>query len=248
MIDAAIIGGSGVGSYLATLGGRRIAVATRAGLVRGTIIENDGHRILLLPRHGPGHKVPPHAVNYMGMALAVRELGGKVCLATAAVGSLTTTIAVGSLVVADGMIDATGRNLTMFEHGVKHTAVADPFVTSVRSAIQLALDRDSSEYSSGTYLGANGPRFETPQEITMFRGWGADVVGMTASSEAIAFAEVGIPYGLLCIVTNLGCGLSEIPPNDEEVQVMMKERSPVIADILLAASVNWLNHNVTALA
>jgi len=49
-------------------------------------------------------------------------------------------------------------------------------------------------------------------------------------------------------VTNLGCGLSEIPPNDEEVQVMMKERSPVIADILVTASVNWLNHNVTALA
>jgi 5'-methylthioadenosine phosphorylase len=82
----------------------------------------------------------------------------------------------------------------------------------------------------------------------MYRQWGADVVGMTASSEAVAFAEIGIPYGLLCIVTNLGCGLSTIPPNDEEVQVMMKEKSPVIAEVLLCTTVNWLNQHVTAIA
>lgn len=248
MIDAAIIGGSGVGSYLATLGGRRVAVSTRAGVIRGTIIEKEGHRVLLLPRHGPGHKVPPHAVNYVGMALAVRELGGKVVIATAAVGSLTTEIPVGSLVVANGMIDATGRNLTLFEHGVQHTAIAEPFASSVSNSIRFALNSQSLSSLTGTYLGANGPRFETPQEITMYRQWGADVVGMTASSEAIAFAEVGIPYGLLCIVTNLGCGLSEIPPNDEEVQVMMKEKSPVIAEVLLSATSNWLNQHVTAIA
>jgi 5'-methylthioadenosine phosphorylase len=248
MIDAAIIGGSGVGSYLASLGGRRIAVSTRAGLVRGTIFESEGHRILLLPRHGPGHKVPPHAVNYLGMALAVQELGGKICIATAAVGSLTKSISVGSLVVADGMIDATGRNLTLYEHGVQHTAIADPFAASIRGSIHSTLDKNSLQWRSGTYLGANGPRFETPQEITMFRQWGADVVGMTASSEAIAFTEVGIPYGLLCIVTNLCCGLSDIPPNDEEVQVMMKEKSPVIANVLLTATVHWLNQNVTSIA
>jgi 5'-methylthioadenosine phosphorylase len=248
MIDAAIIGGSGVGSYLATLGGRRVAVSTRAGVIRGTIIEKEGHRVLLLPRHGPGHKVPPHAVNYAGMALAVRELGGEVVIATAAVGSLTTEIPVGSLVVADGMIDATGRNLTLFEHGVQHTAIAEPFASSVSNSIRFALNSQSLSSLPGTYLGANGPRFETPQEITMYRQWGADVVGMTASSEAIAFAEVGIPYGLLCIVTNLGCGLSNIPPNDEEVQVMMKEKSPVIAEVLLSATGNWLNQHVTAIA
>ena len=243
MVDAVIIGGSGVGEHLRSLGGRPLAITTAFGTIRGQVLETSGRKILMLPRHGRGHKNPPHLVNYRGQARAAAELGASMCVSTAAVGSLTLEIPIRQTVICDGMIDACRqRPLTQFDAGVRHTPIPHPFAPSVRDALAAA---SPSSRDGGVYLGVDGPRFETPDEIQMYRAWGGDLVGMTASSEAVAMAEAGIPYGLLAIVTNYGCGLSETPPSDDEVQEIMRDESPQICEILIKSTVDWLAKNVS---
>ena len=242
MIEAVIIGGSGVGKHLESLGGESLAITTSFGLVRGKVLSVDGRKIMLLPRHGRGHKQPPHLVNCRGQARAAAELGAKVCISTAAVGALTADFKIRDTVICHGMIDACRqRPLTQFDRGVIHTPMPQPFAQSVRQAL---VANSPTSRTEGVYLGVDGPRFETPDEITMYRSWGGDLVGMTASSEAVAMAECGIPYGLLAIVTNYGCGLSETPPSDEEVQEIMRDESPQIAQILIKSAVSWLSDHV----
>ncbi len=243
-MDVVIIGGSGVGEHLRSLGGHPLAITTAFGTIRGQVLVTEGRKILMLPRHGRDHKNPPHLVNYRGQARAAAELGAQVCISTAAVGSLALEIPVRQTVICDGMIDACRqRPLTQFDSGVRHTPIPHPFAESVRESLLCA---SPASRNGGVYLGVDGPRFETPDEIQMYRRWGGDLVGMTASSEAIAMAESGIPYGLFAIVTNYGCGLSDIPPSDDEVQEIMRDESPQIGEILIKSALDWLAKNVSS--
>ena len=118
----------------------------------------------------------------------------------------------------------------MYSESVVHTDFSSPFSPGVRQALI-----DSAEgpiESKGVYLGLNGPRYESPQEIRTFRGFGADVVGMTAATEAILMRERGIDYGCLAIVTNLASGISDNPLSHQEVVEEM-ERSGERAVALL---------------
>ena len=208
--DAAIIGGTGVGSLLSDLGGQAVHIPTQFGMVRGKRIQVGAKHVLLLSRHSAGHAVPPHRVNYRGMAAAVRAVGANVCFASAAVGSLIAEVGVGSLMVCDDFVDLTGRNLTAFDDRVIHTPFSQPFGARTRNALLESANRGRAEViDGGIYIGLNGPRFETPAEIRLLAKVG-DVVGMTASSEAIAMKEQGVEYGLLAIVTNLGEGLGGV--------------------------------------
>jgi 5'-methylthioadenosine phosphorylase len=144
------------------------------------------------------------------MAAAVRAVGANVCFASAAVGSLNPEVGVGSLMVCDDFVDLTGRNLTAFDGRVIHTPFSQPFGARTRNALLESANRGRAEViDGGIYIGLNGPRFETPAEIRLLAKVG-DVVGMTASSEAIAMKEQGVEYGLLAIVTNLGEGLGGV--------------------------------------
>ena len=229
-IDVALIGGTGIGERLAALGGAAVHVPTSDGLVRGRVFEHRGARLFALSRHSAGHKVPPHRVGYAAMARAALALGARACLATAAVGSLRREWGPGTLVAARDFLDLTYRNLTMHDRQVRHVDFSTPFPARV-SLLQAGVVDD------GVYMGLNGPRYETPQEIETFRGLGADLVGMTATTEAIAFREIGVPYGLLAIVTNLAAGLSDAPLDHEEVVVEMRRSGERAVDILLEAAV-----------
>ena len=163
------------------------------------------------------------------MARATRLLGARACLATAAVGSLRPEWGPGTLVAPKDFLDLTYRNVTLHERTVVHTDFSDPF--PARGALL-----QDGVIDGGVYMGLNGPRYETPAEIETFRGLGADLVGMTATTEAIAFREVGVPYGLLSIVTNLAAGLSDMPLDHEEVVVEMRRSGERAVEILLEAA------------
>lgn len=234
-IDVAIIGGTGIGERLLEKGGREIAIPTEDGWITGRVIDHDGVSILLLGRHSAGHKVPPHLVPYKAMARAAASLGVKGVLATAAVGSLVGDWPPGTLVVPNDLLDLTYRNLTLYDETVHHQDVSEPFHALTRRALLAAPGPERKD--GGVYLGLNGPRYETPREIVTFKGLGADLVGMTASSEALLMAEAGVPYGLLAIVTNLAAGMQEGPLDHSEVVDVMKETGPRVVDLLLAAAV-----------
>lgn len=229
-IDIALIGGTGIGERLAALNGTPLHVPTPDGVVRGRLVEHRGISILALSRHSSGHKVPPHRVPYVAMAAACKQLGAKACLATAAVGSLRAQWGPGTLVAPKDFLDLTYRNITFHERTVTHTDFSEPFPARTALLQEGVVD-------GGVYMGLNGPRYETPVEIKTFGELGADLVGMTATTEAIVFREAGVPYGLLSIVTNLAAGLSETPLDHEEVVVEMKRSGERAVEILLEAAI-----------
>ncbi|MBX3096729.1 MAG: MTAP family purine nucleoside phosphorylase [Fimbriimonadaceae bacterium] len=230
-IKIGLIGGTGVGSRLQSMGGQSLLVPTPYGPMRGLIQSRSGYRAVVVARHSTGHKTPPHDVNYRAIAWGLKSLGVRGVFSTAAVGSLRTDWGPGTLAVCNDMIDMTYRNLTMFERGVKHVDVSSPFPAHPSLAASVA-KCTGGEVRFGTYLGSNGPRYETPSEIRMMQSWGGDVVGMTASSEAIAMAETGVPYACLAVVTNLGCGLAGGDLNHEEVVDIMDQQGDLIVRIL----------------
>ncbi|MHB8637612.1 MAG: MTAP family purine nucleoside phosphorylase [Fimbriimonadaceae bacterium] len=230
-IDLAVIGGTGVGARLAQLPGTRAAIRTDRGLLRGRIVELGGATVLAVQRHAAGHSTPPHKVNYAAVALGLAALGIRHCLATAAVGSLRREWPVGTIVACTDFIDASGRNLTLYDSRVAHTPMTAPFggsstilPTAIRAAGFETPDR-------AVYLQANGPRYETAAEIAAFGKAGADIVGMTAASEAVLMREAGIAYECLAVVTNFAAGLSD-EIDHGAVGDAMAARAAVVFDVL----------------
>lgn len=232
-VDAAIIGGTGVGERLGTLGGRLLHVPTACGVLRGKVIEHAGKSVMLLKRHSAGHKVPPHLVNYRSMALGLKALGVKACFATAAVGSLRPEWGAGTLVVPHDFLDLTARNVTLYDREVVHTDFSSP-LPARKQILRAASDEGLETKNKGIYVCGNGPRYESPHEIDLY-GKVGDVVGMTASTEAIVMREAGVDYGCLAVVTNLACGIAGQPLSHEEVVEEMERSGEEAVRILLRA-------------
>ncbi len=241
-IDVAIIGGTGIGSRLAKLGGHALHVPTPFGLMRCRLVTHSGLNLALVQRHNTGHRTPPHHVNYPAMALGLRQLGAKACLGTAAVGSLRPEWSTGTMVACTDFVDITCRNLTLFESSVRHVDFSQPFdPVALDSLFKGASHCNVVLRTPATYIGANGPRYESPAEIQWMRGFG-DIVGMTATSEAIAMREAGVPYANLSIVTNLAAGLETDVVLDHGDVVHAMEASGELAIKILLAAVEVLGH------
>ncbi len=233
-VRAAIIGGTGTGAILEARGGLPVFVATAAGPFRGTLIEHDGHRLVLVSRHSAGHRVPPHAIAYRAIALGLKQLGVQWCCASAAVGSLRADWGPGTFALCTDFLDLTARNITLFTDQVVHTDMSEPFSPVLAKHLdQAALGKGVRVEAPCTYVCANGPRYETPGEVQWMRRQGGDVVGMTAATEAILLREAGIDYSCLAIVTNLGTGISTEPINHGDVARQMESAAAVVVDLFL---------------
>ena len=227
--DVGLVGGTGIGERLEALGGQALLVPTPFGALRGRLVEHSGLSLLVVRRHSFGHRVPPHAVAYEAAAEGLRRLGVRACFASAAVGSLREDWGVGTLATCTDFLDVSGRGTTLFRSSVRHTDFSSPFPAS-----QLLVE--DGVLGSCVYANVNGPRYETPGEVSLLRGLGADVVGMTAASEAIAMREAGVAYGCLAVVTNLGTGLSSSSLSHGEVGEAMESCGERAVQIMLRAA------------
>lgn len=235
-IDVGLIGGTGIGDRLMSLGGHVVHIPTERGMIRGRHLIHADRHVLLLSRHSAGHKVPPHKVNYLGMSVALKKLGAKCCFSTAACGGLLPHWPVGTMAACSDFIDITARNLTHFDRTVTHTDFSQPFGNKTREALLAAAQEiEIPIETKAIYVNGNGPRYETPYEIQLYQRLGGHVVGMTAASEAIAMREAGIDYGCLAVVTNLAAGISEQALNHEEVVEEMTKAGERAVQILLKA-------------
>lgn len=183
--------------------GRAVAVPTTTGLLHGRLVTFGGRPTLAVQRHSAGHTTPPHLINFRAIALGLKVLGVRTCFSTAAVGSLQPAHGPGTILSCTDFIDASGRNLTLFDRAVHHTPMDHPFGPSNSLLRQAGADGPERV----VYLQANGPRYETYAEIAAYKTLGADIVGMTAASEATALREAGIAYECLAIVANLAAGI-----------------------------------------
>jgi 5'-methylthioadenosine phosphorylase len=209
-------------------------------LTRGRI---GGRPVHFLNRHGHGHSIPPHRVNYRANVWALKASGVRWVLATAAVGSLTADLRPGALVLVDQFLDFTkGRHGTFFDGegsptaGVVHTDVTAPYCTGLRAALShTAVGLGVELGTSATYVCTEGPRFESAAEIRAFRCLGGTVVGMTGVPEVVLARELGMCYATVCLVTNLGAGLSAEVLTHEEVTTMVARRQQVMTQLLSEA-------------
>lgn len=161
--------------------------------------------VVFLPRHGRGHKVPPHKINYRANLWTMKEVGVKKILAPSAVGSLKREIPPGTFVVCDSYIDRThGREDTFF-HGpeVRHMTSVDPYCKGLREqALSACKSVGVPTVANGTIMIINGPRFSTIAESKWFSSLGASVIGMTGYPEVILANELGLCYANIGLVTD----------------------------------------------
>ena len=212
----AIIGGSGLTqlSNLAIV--RREVVRTPYGepsgaLTYGSLCEEP---VVFLARHGYGHTIPPHLVNYRANIWALKQANVSGIISVASVGSIRADLAPGTLVVPDQIIDYTwDRKSTFFEGGetpVKHVDFTHPYDPSLRQRLLLATAAVGElAVDGGVYAATQGPRLETAAEINRFERDGADVVGMTGMPEAVLARELELPYAALNVVVNYGAGRAD---------------------------------------
>jgi 5'-methylthioadenosine phosphorylase len=212
-----LIGGSGLGDVLATLGeGARHELETPFGKPSDAIVETqlEGLPVFFLARHGPGHVFNPSEVPYRANIFAMKALGVTHLIASGAVGSLRDEFRPRDLVIADQVIDKTYRRAsTFYDKAAVHVEFAEPFCPVLR---QMLLEEargkpaDSAAatfavHDRGCYVCMEGPAFSTRAESMMHRLWGGDLIGMTCMPEAKLAREAEMAYALIALVTDYDC-------------------------------------------
>jgi 5'-methylthioadenosine phosphorylase len=201
-----------------------------------------GQRLIFLARHGADHALPPHLINYRANIWALKAAGVEAVLATAAVGSLNEDLKPGEIVLVDQFLDFTrSRPETFFEGGeagVLHVDMTQPYCPALRRHLATtAHGLQLQVHSAGTYVCTEGPRYETPAEIKMFRLLGGDVVGMTSVPEVVLAREAELCYATLSIVTNYAAGISQKPLSHQEVVTKMAETQELLRQLIFSALV-----------
>jgi 5'-methylthioinosine phosphorylase len=228
----AIIGGTGLTRLTTLAVTHRQVIRTPYGEPSAALVFGDvaGHSAVFLARHGHGHTIPPHRVNYRANLWALKEQGASAILAIASVGGISGC-APGDLVLPDQLIDYTsGRAHTYFDGGdqqVVHVDFTHPYSTKLRALCLAGAKRGKIALRDGGVYGAvSGPRLETAAEIDRMDRDGATLVGMTGMPEAGLARELGIEYASICVVVNHAAGRG-----DSAVYVSMES----IANVLESA-------------
>jgi 5'-methylthioinosine phosphorylase len=211
----AIIGGSGLTQFTGLEVTRRQVVSTPYGEPSGPLSFGKlrGCPVVFLARHGDGHTIAPHEVNYRANLWALREQGVEDILSVAAVGGIRTGILPGAIVIPDQIIDYTwGRRCTFFDAGepVKHIDFTEPYARELRARIlAAALACGEAVHAGAVYAAMQGPRLETAAEINRIERDGADIVGMTGMPEASLARELDLPYAAIAVVANFAAGRAD---------------------------------------
>lgn len=215
--DFGVIGGSGFYSFLDDV--TEITVETPYGPPSDSLFVGEiaGRRVAFVPRHGRGHHLPPHRINYRANLWALRSVGVRQILGPCAVGGLRPEYGPGTLLVPDQVVDRTRSRAQTFYDGavrpdgqqpnVVHVSFADPYCSAGRAATLAAARAHAWEpVDGGTLVVIEGPRFSSRAESRWHAAQGWSVVGMTGQPEAGLARELGLCYTSLTLVTDLDAG------------------------------------------
>ena len=217
-----LIAGTGFYNLPALKNGESKEIETPYGKAQIRSGEWNGARLIFLTRHGVGHSIPPHLINYRANIKAMKDLGVEQIIAINVVGGINPKLSPGDLCLIDDFIDFTsGRQHTFSDGskpGVQHVDVTRPYDAKIQNALrQSAKESGILLHENGVYAGFNGPRFETPSEIRLAALAGATVVGMTGCPEVSLARELGIAYASIALVVNPAAGLSEAEITMDEI-------------------------------
>jgi 5'-methylthioadenosine phosphorylase len=226
--DIAIIGGTGVYDPGLFSNKKEIKVYTPYGdpsdLI--TIGNYGGRRVAFIPRHGKGHRIPPHKINARANIWALQQLGVTRILAPAAVGSMRMQLKPGHIAIPDQFVDFTkSRQYSFYDGGeVCHVSVADPFCPELRnSAIKTAKLLKLNVHDKATYVCIEGPRYSTRAESRFFKDYvKADVIGMTLVPECVLAREAEICYLSIATVTDYDVWAATPVSTKEVIETLQK--------------------------
>jgi 5'-methylthioadenosine phosphorylase len=165
-------------------------------------------KAVFLPRHGRGHRILPHEINFRANVYGMKQLGVEWILSVSAVGSMKEEIRPGDIVVPDQFIDRTkSRAASFFGEGVAgHVGFADPVCSDLAAHVYAAAKHAGARvHQGGTYVVIDGPMFSTRAESNVYRSWGASVIGMTNLPEAKLAREAEICYSTIALSTDYDC-------------------------------------------
>lgn len=228
----AIIGGSGLTQLASLEITRREVVRTPYGEPSGALTFGQvcDQPVVFLARHGYGHTIPPHMVNYRANLWALKHVGALGVISVASVGGIRADFGPGVLLVPDQILDYTwGRKSTYFDaldQPVRHVDFTHPYDAALRQRLLAAAAKAGQPiYDGGVYATSQGPRLETAAEINRFERDGADVVGMTGMPEAVLARELELPYAAINVVANFAAGRasSEQGISFDSIEVVLHE-------------------------
>ncbi|UCH53041.1 MAG: S-methyl-5'-thioinosine phosphorylase [Pseudomonadota bacterium] len=240
MTGIAIIGGSGLTQLRNLEIVRREVVRTPYGEPSAPMVYGrlSGREVVFLPRHGPGHTIPPHEVNYRANIWALKQTGAERVIAVNAVGGISSDYLESMvLVIPDQIIDYTwGRAHTFFgseQKKVTHVDFSFPYCEALRGILIDAATRSKLPVRDrGCYGATQGPRFETAAEIQRMERDGADIVGMTGMPEAGLAREVDLCYACVALVVNPAAGKVEKPISLREIEANLESGMARVRQLL----------------
>ena len=222
-----IIGGTGLTALDNLNISKRLIVRTPYGEPSQPLVfgEINGKEVVFLARHGGGHTIPPHAVNYRANIWALHSVGVCDLLSVATVGGIAPNLIPGDIVLPNQILDYTyGRSNTYHdgvELPVRHIDFTQPYSQTMRErCLKAAADVDYRLVDGGVYACVQGPRLETAAEIDRYERDGATIVGMTGMPEAALAREMGVSYAAICPVANFAAGRGDSAQSIQFEQVM----------------------------
>ena len=231
-----VVGGSGLYEIEGLKNQRWVKIDTPWGDPSDELLmgELDGVKLVFLPRHGRGHRIPPSGLNFRANIDALKRAGCTDVLSLSAVGSLREALNPGTFVVVDQFIDRTfARTKSFFGEGlVAHVSMAHPTCPRLSSlAAEAARAAGARVIEGGTYLAMEGPQFSTKAESLVYRSWGCDVIGMTNMPEAKLAREAELPYASIGMVTDYDGWHEEFAPVEvADILAVLTENSRKAAD------------------
>ena len=177
-------------------------------------------QVLTLARHGEGHSLPPHVINYRANVVALKVLGADAVIGLNTVGVVTGVRESGQIAIPDQLLDYTwGREHTIYDGRrgkVEHIDFTEPFSEGLRRDLLAAAARAGVDcHDGGVYAATQGPRLETAAEVDRLERDGADYIGMTAMPEAAIAREVGVDYACIAMIVNRAAGRGDVPIHDD---------------------------------
>jgi 5'-methylthioadenosine phosphorylase len=201
-----LIAGSGFEALFPVAGGPE-RLLTPHGRIDYYRHDLGGTQLVVVPRHGTDHSLPPHRVPSMAQLAGLVRLGVGTVVAMSAVGAADERYELGDLVLPDQFIDlTTSRRSTFYDHAAVHTDMSVPFCPRLRGMLGAALGAAATVHDGGTYACTEGPRYETPAEVRMIRILGGQLIGSSAGPEIALARELGLCYALVAMVSNRAAG------------------------------------------
>ncbi|HEU0235328.1 MAG TPA: purine-nucleoside phosphorylase [Candidatus Limnocylindrales bacterium] len=198
------------------------------GRLGGTPVVLLQGRFHLYEGNDPGLVVQP--------VLLFRRLGAEIVVLTNAAGGVNPAFGPGTLMVIRDHLNLTGRTPLLGpnadELGPRFPDLTEAWSPRLRGLLQAAGEAEGVELAEGIYAGLLGPQYETPSEVRMLHGLGADSVGMSTVLECIAARWAGLEVCGVSLVTNAGAGYTGQPLTHEEVLEAGAEAGPRLARVI----------------